>query len=319
MKTGQLSQSIFERSVLKQFHREQIEYLKGTGSNCAFLSVSCETETFALLHESVASMTLYMAANAMLAKGSHPVAATVNLILTTRQSETFLKKTMKLLSEALQQYDMYLAGCQVEVIDAVTAPVATVTVIGQMPDEEYCNQKIQPDMDVVMSKSLGLLATVILANVKEEDILAKYPVHLLQKAKDMQSELSIASEAAIAMKSSVSGMCHVNKGGVFGALWEMADRAGVGLTIELKKIPVRQESIEISEIYDINPYEMLGCGSLLMVTADGHELVRKLEAEGIMSAVIGKTTQSNDRLIENDGENRFLEPQKPDEILKALS
>jgi hydrogenase maturation factor len=113
-------------------------------------------------------------------------------------------------------------------------------------------------------------------------------------------------------------MCHVNKGGVFGALWEMADRAGIGLSIDLKAIPVKQETIEISEIYDVNPYEMLGTGSLLMIADDGHELVRTLQAEKIPAAVIGKTTADHDRVILNEGESRFLEPVKPDEILKVL-
>ena len=318
MKTGKLSQSIFERSVLKEFHREQIEDYKGAGNICAFLPIACETENFSLLHESVAAMTVYMAANKLIAKGSRPTAAVVNLILTTRQSEAFLKKVIRSTSDALAAYGMCLAGCQVEVIDAVAAPVATVTVLGQPVDGDYHNRTIQPGQDVVMSKCLGLGATAVLSCVKEEEILSRYSRHLFQQAKEMNTRLSVAPEAATAMKSSVSGMCHVNKGGVFGALWEMADQAGVGLIIDLKKIPVRQETIEISEIYDINPYEMLGCGSLLMVAEDGYDLAGQLKNEGIMAEVIGKTTDNNDRIIMNEGESRFLEPAKPDELLKVL-
>ena len=37
-----------------------------------------------------------------------------------------------------------------------------------------------------------------------------------------------------------------------------------------------------------------------------------------MAEVIGKTTDNNDRIIMNEGESRFLEPAKPDELLKVL-
>jgi hydrogenase maturation factor len=318
MKTGKLSQSIFERSVLKQFHKEQINDYKGAGNICAFLPVACETETFVLLHEDVAAFAIYMAANALAAKGSKPTAASVNLILTTRQSEAFLKKVMKAASDALMEYDMCLAACQVEVIEAVTAPMAVVTVIGESVAVSDTRRSDKAGQDVVMSKSLGVGATALLARVKEDDILARYSRHLLEQARAMRAQLCVLPEAATAMKSNVSLMYHVNKGGVFAALWEMAELAGVGLSIDLKKIPIRQETIEISEIYDINPYEMLGCGSLLMVTDDGYELVRQLHSREIGAEVIGKTTDNNDRIIMNDGESRFLEPAKPDELQKVL-
>lgn len=317
MKSGKLSQSIFERSVLKQFQKEQIGNYKGAGNVCAFLPVMCTVETFAAAHEGVAAYAVYMAANALLAKGGKPSAATVSLVLTMRQSEAFLKKVMKSTSDALAVYGMCLADVSVEIIDAVAKPFAAVTVIGE-PVEPHVCFSVSSGMDIVMTKWLALGATAILADICREEILAKYPIHLLENAKAMQRALSVQAEAATAVKSGVGGMWHVNKGGIFGALWEMADWAGVGLIIDLKKIPVKQETIEISEMYDVNPYELLGCGSLLLAAEDGYGLVGRLKEEGIAAGVIGKTTDNHDRIIRNDEESRYLEPAKPDEILKIL-
>ena len=53
------------------------------------------------------------------------------------------------------------------------------------------------------------------------------------------------------------------------------------------------------------------------MTADhGYALVQSLQREGLEAAVIGKTTDSNDRLIVNEEEKRFLEPPRTDEIYK---
>ena len=111
-------------------------------------------------------------------------------------------------------------------------------------------------------------------------------------------------------------MHDVRNGGVFGALWELSRKIGVGLNIDLKKIPVRQETIEICEFYDLNPYEFLSGGALLMVTENGDALVEALEQEGISAAVIGMTTGGNDKIIRNQDETRYLEPTVPDEIWK---
>ena len=119
--------------------------------------------------------------------------------------------------------------------------------------------------------------------------------------------------------SGVTAMHDVTEGGIYGALWEVAESTGVGLEIDLKKIPIRQETIEICEFFELNPYELISSGSLLMVTDDGLGLVRNLEKEGIPAAVIGRICEGNDRVVINDDEKRFLEPPKSDELYKAIT
>ncbi len=59
-------------------------------------------------------------------------------------------------------------------------------------------------------------------------------------------------------------MHDVTEGGIFGALWEMAESSGIGLEIDLKKIPLKQETVEICELFDINPYGLIASGAMLM-------------------------------------------------------
>ena len=105
---------------------------------------------------------------------------------------------------------------------------------------------------------------------------------------------------------------------MFGALWELGGRMGVGLSIDLKKIPVKQETIEICEFFDINPYELLSGASLLLAVEDGVSLVERLGEQGIPACVIGKSIRGNDRVVINGEETRFLGPAGPDEIYKAI-
>jgi hydrogenase maturation factor len=120
------------------------------------------------------------------------------------------------------------------------------------------------------------------------------------------------------MEHGVSAMHDVTEGGVFGALWEMAAASGTGIEVDLKKIPVRQETVEICEYFDINPYMLISSGAMLIATAHGSHLVDRLAAAGIHGAVIGCATSGNDRIIRNGDERRFLEPPKTDELFAAL-
>ena len=87
---------------------------------------------------------------------------------------------------------------------------------------------------------------------------------------------------------------------------------------DLKKIPIRQETIEICELFNLNPYQLISSGSMLIGTDHGSQLVDALAKEGIHAAVIGKAVEGNDRVIFNDGEKRFLEPPKADELYRAF-
>ena len=55
-----------------------------------------------------------------------------------------------------------------------------------------------------------------------------------------------------------------------------------------------------------------------MVTKNGNELVQSLKESGIRAEVIGKTTDTNDKIILNGDEIRYLDTPSRDEIYKIL-
>ena len=85
----------------------------------------------------------------------------------------------------------------------------------------------------------------------------------------------------------------------------MAEASGVGLEIDLKKIPVRQETIEVCEFFGINPYQLISSGCMLMAAEDGNLLVRELEKAGIPATIIGKANHGERPRPLNEEERRF--------------
>ena len=77
--------------------------------------------------------------------------------------------------------------------------------------------------------------------------------------------------------------------------------------------------MEICEFFDLNPYQLISSGSMLIACDKGHDLAELLKREGIHSAVIGKFTDNNDKvIIYDEGETRYLEPPKTDELYNII-
>ena len=93
---------------------------------------------------------------------------------------------------------------------------------------------------------------------------------------------------------------------------------GTGLEIDLKSIPVRQETIEYTDCFQINPYQMESGGALLIVTDRPEDVLREMAADGIPAARIGRLTAGNDKIIRNREEIRYLDLPQPDSLLQVL-
>lgn len=334
MKTGRISESILKRSILRQIktHRDEVLKGAGVGEDCAFFSwdqsvLAVSTETITLPVGLAPELAVLAAVNNLAAGGAGPFAITAAVTLPAESEEACLKEIMSRLENACKELRIELSGGHTEVSPAVKTPVISVTAFGKKPagalqKPEAEKAQTSPDkqkiFDIVVSKWIGLEGTVILAEEKKEELLSRYPQNILLVAQDLKRYLSVLPEAALADESDVYMMHDIRSGGIFGALWEISRRMGVGLTIDLKKIPIRQETIEICEFFELNPYVLLSGGGLLMLTQNGKALVKKLEEAGISATVIGSTNSSNDKLVINEEETRYLEPPVPDEIYKVF-
>ena len=169
-----------------------------------------------------------------------------------------------------------------------------------------------------MTKWAGLEGTAILASERYDELCGALPYELVDQAKAMIDSISVVKDARVAASLGIHAMHDITEGGVFGALWEVAEASGTGLEVDLRKIPLKQETVEICEYYDLNPYMLISSGCLLMSADRGSLLAETLAKEGIPAAVIGRVTEGNDRIIINGEEKRFLTPPASDELYKII-
>ena len=327
MKVGKLPESVLKRSVFKQLHtkREEVLLGAGVGEDCAAMKLDSDeifvisTDPITGTAKDIGDLAVQITVNDLASAGAEPIGVMLIMLLPEDATEEELKHVMAQVESACEKNRIQVMGGHTEVTRVVSQIVLSVTGVGKAKEDRLISTAdVLPDMDILVTKWVGIEGTAILAKEKEQELSARYTKPFLEAAKGLDRYLSVLPEAATAVKSGVAAMHDVTEGGIFGALWEMAEASGVGLEIDLKKIPLKQETVEICEYFGISPYELISSGSMLMASKDGNRLVMELQKEGIPAVIIGKATAGRDRILRNEDECRYLEPPKTDELYKVL-
>ena len=328
MEQGKVPENILKRQVFGRTGVKRNEVFKGAGvgEDCAALCLGPdEVSVFSVdpvtgTTKDIGRLSVIVTSNDIASSGAENVGILVSALLPPGTQEEELKEIMTDLDEACKELNICIMGGHTEVTDAVKTPLLTVTGVGKVKKDRFlATGGGKAGDDLVVTKWVGLEGTSILAKEKEALLSSKFSRSFTEAAKDFERYLSVIGEAAVARElKDTHGMHDITEGGIFGALWEVAESAGCGLTADLKSIPIKQETVEICNAFDINPYELMSSGSMLIVSGNGNELVGALKEKGINAAVIGRLTEGNDRVIINGDEKRFLTPPPLDELYKAL-
>lgn len=330
MNYGKLNEDVYERSVVKVIKTNSTENRKlydgaGIGDFCAVFP--CENSALVSAQASAggknAVKRAYEAAiNCIAAKGvplgaDNNAYAGISLFVPERLREIKVREQLAEAAQRADELQIPILSVNVQVLPWVSMETACCVVHAALGNREKM-RGASPGEDIVMTKWIGLEGTAVIARDSIDRLKTRYPLDIVEEAADFLRYGSILPEAATAVKYGASYMQAAGEGGIFGALWELAAKTSVGLVADLKSIPVRQETIEVCEYFDLNPYELMAGGSLLITCKNGDAFVRELMAEGIFAAVIGKVMEGNDRIIRHEDESRFLEPARGDEIYTYL-
>ena len=344
MRTGNLAEPVLKRSVFRQLNMETAGVRGHYGADCVPLCADSrrktvgETDAAAELCTDKASRIMVSVCastgpvpgaefdlqlqvnevvNRLAAGGADAHSIMIQAVLPQTYEEADLRADMKCFASAAEKYSIHIEDTQIHVSAEVLMPQYFLTAVGyqELNDSAlWQSQKLlRPGQELVMTKWIAFAGTFFLAENYEKELHERYPFSLIDRAKEFGKLISVAEEARAITHFGACAMHHLSQGGIFNALWEMADRAGVGLEVDLKKIPVKQETIEICEYFDINPYYLYSAGSLLIGTDRAEALIAQLAAIGVPAVVIGRVTDGNDRVIRNGEDCRFLDRPKQDE------
>ncbi|WP_026661307.1 AIR synthase-related protein [Butyrivibrio sp. AC2005] len=321
MRIGKVTESVLKRSVLKIIQSDSNKVSAAAKSDCAYSidengqKLLSSIATFTIASEDASYYAMHNAANNIFAMGGVPLMAVISILLPAEAEESELKNIMRSVVHAANDLGITIEGGHTEVSDAVKRPVITVNVTGK---EVLTISENGNGLSIVMTKWAGIEGTAILSKNCHEKLSERLPDYMIREAQNFKELISIRKDAEVAIKNGAYYLHDISMGGIFAALWEIAERAKCGLEVDLKKIPIKQETVEITNHLGVNPYQLVSGGALLLLAPDGEAVVRALENEGIAATVIGVTTDKNDRIIRNDDEVRYLDKPQADEIVRFM-
>lgn len=330
MRKGKLSETELKRSVLKQIHKQRVQaetapsvFPVSGHEDAAWLgqfegSFCCSVSPVTEGYGDPGRAACRLAANNLYASGAVPAYYLCTFLFPLDTPEEQVREAAAGFGEEAACQGAVVAGGHTERTDAVSRPVLSISAVGKKnPHGDL--QGSAPGQDLVITKTVGLQGTALLARKFEKQLRERFPSFLVDRALGFEETIGVGEEADAALAYGAGAMHDFSRGGVFGGLWEFAENCGLGLMVDLRKIPLRQETVEICDFLECNPYELLSGGSLLLSCEDGEGMVRHLEETGIPAAIIGRLSSGNDRILLNEGETRYLDKPKEDAFFAAAA
>ena len=170
-------------------------------------------------------------------------------------------------------------------------------------------------MDIIMTGWAGLKGSAILAHMYRDSLTERLPEFIISRTEELSADIDVRAAKDTA-ESFGAVYCPVADGGIYKALWDISAEAKTGIEVYLSKISSRQETIEICECLDANPYMLNSEGSLVIISEKGNMIVRELHKKGIEARVIGYTCKGNGKVIINGDLRSYIQPRIKDELLR---
>lgn len=305
MKIGKLSQTVWRRSVLKQLHtkREEVVLKPAVEEMCTALQIperALAVNASAYVTGRTAAIGYYAVAKALndlYTRGARPAAVSLGLLFPEEAEEETVKALIGEAEALCKELGIQIAEVQAEVNPAVNQMVVHAEALGSAQPEELLQLKnAVAGQDIVLCGTIGLEGILRITEEREAELGQRFVPAFLHQIKELKKKvictdaISAANEAARKGRCHITAMQQIGSGGIFASLWEIAEAAKVGLQVDLARMSIRQETVEICEYYQLNPYQMTSAGAVLMMTDDGDNLIKVLEEVGARAVKLGVTT-----------------------------
>lgn len=327
MEQGTLGELYLTRSVTKHIRKYNKAVVMGSGVGKDYSMIKT-AEDYIISTEAVAE-TPYIAwtkaLNNLYVSGGNVAGVRVCYMLPIDTEESDLKTYAACFNELAHKDGIQIVGGNTMVSAAYKRPSFLVEAIGDVADDKSLTFKAKEDYKIVMVGYTGVLGTNLIVDEKSKELRDRFADSYVAGCKFSDESYSIRSMVecinSVKCDNQVVYMHDVSYGGLYGSLWQLGEALRLGVSIDHRSIPIRQETVEICNYFDINPYMLEGTGALLVVARDGEGLENSLTQAGYKAAVIGRLTGNKDRIVvlNAEGEKRFLAPVKGDEIYKVIA
>lgn len=331
MRTGKVSGNIINRSVLKTIKYKNSEYILMGALPGGDASISIDGTVMAsaaaglMFGEEMLLFDIKRAlangVNNVAVAGGRPKAVNVNLILPKKTQEQDIKTYMRYISGLCEEMGIEIAGGDTEVTLNVSTPIIVFNVYGDYIYKKFekSTEIAKAGMELILIGDIAMSGTASIVYLKKDDLNKRFQSSYIKLALQTENAMNISKEAVLlAEKYDIKIMHDLSRGGIYSAIWQLSEKVGMGVEVYLDKISIRQETIEVCELFTINPYKLISNGAFFAVCENAKKLVAELRNDGINASIVGKLREDFDKVILKGEEKRYVEPPKGDEIYNII-
>ncbi len=183
--------------------------------------------------------------------------------------------------------------------------VGGATIVGVGEKDEYVTPRLASAGDkIIITKGPAIEASGIFATMFPGLLEKEFGKGFSQKAEQIFYKMSVVDDAMTAVsvgvrENGVTAMHDATECGIWGALYEVAQAAKLGVRIEKEKIVVEDGVPEICRYFGIDPYASISEGTLI-ITCRQHKaqaVVAALAKRGIKSSIVGELTKPEKGMV----------------------
>ncbi|MCI8514168.1 MAG: hypothetical protein HFI93_06000 [Lachnospiraceae bacterium] len=169
-------------------------------------------------------------------------------------------------------------------------------------------------MDLFLFGYVGEEGTRILAREGWEKLAKRLPEDFLAGIRD-QKVFSLTAEE-LRDETGAAFVRPLGEGGLLAALWELSREVNAGFCLDLKNVPIHQETIEVCEILGLNPYQLSSGGAFLVLSEKAGELFWRYRDGSLPARMVGRISGDMDKKIYIGEHVCYLNRPGPDELLR---
>ncbi|MGO5052899.1 AIR synthase-related protein [Lachnospiraceae bacterium LCP25S3_G4] len=325
MKIGNVSQTVLKRSILQQLHTNRSESIisPAVEEMCAGIELQDNqqvifTSTSVFGNEKdLGIFGIAKIVNDLATRGAEPIGIVIQIHLPPYAYESRLKTMVGYMEQVCETHGLQIFTARAEVNPVIEQSIVYLTGVGAVEKGHLMQSHMtKPGDDIVLLKWIAVEGMLRIARAKEAELNNRFVPSFMQQVLKLEEELFSLNEIRYAREFSVSAMHQIGSGGILAALWEVAEAADVGLEVEIKKMSLKQETIEVCEFYRVNPYQLTSTGSILVMCKQGEQIVDAMQARGMHAKMIGRTTSGKERVILGGEEKRYIDRPQQDELVK---
>lgn len=300
MKQGTLSEQYLSNSVLKKIKKVNKDMVvgPGIGNDFSLFDGMVTAEGMA----TTPTLAWMKGENNFLCSLGVIKAVRIVMLLPLMVKDSQIKRYMDEFNRLSEDKGIQLAGGHTQIEEGIREPYFIVSFLGRAG--EYLNSKrdVKECCDLVMISKTGLLGTQKIMEEYKEVLTGRFSVGYLSQLQLQSASFSTSKAISIIRdkklyQDNILYIHDISEGGVYSALWQVGKWADCGFIVENKKIAIAQQTIEICEALDCNPYLLDGTGAFLMICKRGKQIVEELSKANIESGIIGKITSDKERRV----------------------